>query len=220
MTPTDSLRLYDYTASANCLKVRMLLAQLEQPYERVPVDIFAGDTLTDEYAAINPARSTPVLQIGASTYLSESNAILVYLADGTPLFPDDALRRAEVVRWLILEQTDVMPSLGGLRFRLLTGRLAAEDRDALRRRKLGDAALAALDRHLHARDFLVDTYSIADIAVYAYTHVAPEAGYELAAYPAVERWLERVEEQPRFVNDLAPYPENARPGASTSIYDA
>jgi len=214
------LRLYDYAASANCLKARLLLAQLERPYERVPVDIFAGDTLTDEYAAINPARSTPVLQIGASTYLSESNAILVYLADGTPLFPDDALRRAEVVRWLILEQTDVVPSLGGLRFRLLTGRLAAEDRDALRRRKLGEATLAALDLHLRTRGFLVDTYSIADIAVYAYTHVAPEAGYELAAYPAVERWLERVEERPGFVNDLAPYPENARPGSSRSIYDA
>jgi glutathione S-transferase len=214
------LRLYDYAASANCLKARLLLAQLERPYERISVDIFAGDTLTDEYAAINPARSTPVLQIGDSTYLSESNAILVYLADGTPLFPEDALRRAEVVRWLILEQTEVMPALGGLRFRLLTGRLAAEDRDALRRRKLGEATLAALDLRLGTHDFLVDTYSIADIAVYAYTHVAPEAGYELAAYPAVERWLARVEEQPGFVNDLAPYPENARPGASRSIYDA
>jgi glutathione S-transferase len=214
------LRLYDYAASANCLKARLLLAQLERPYERVPVDIFAGDTLTDEYAAINPARSTPVLQIGDSTYLSESNAILVYLAGGTPLLPDDSLRRAEVVRWLILEQTEVMPSLGGLRFRLVTGRLAAEDRDAMRRRKLGEATLAALDLHLRTRDFLVDAYSIADIAVYAYTHVAPEAGYELAAYPAVERWLARVEAQPHFVNDLVPYPENARLGASRSIYDA
>jgi glutathione S-transferase len=214
------LRLYDYAASANCLKARLLLAQLERPYERVSVDIFAGDTLTDEYAAINPARSTPVLQIGDSTYLSESNAILVYLAGGTPLLPDDPLRRAEVVRWLILEQTEVMPSLGGLRFRLVTGRLAAEDRDAMRRRKLGEATLAALDLHLRTRDFLVDAYSIADIAVYAYTHVAPEAGYELAAYSAVERWLARVEAQPRFVNDLVPYPENARLGASRSIYDA
>jgi len=214
------LRLYDYAASANCLKARLLLAQLERPYERVPVDIFAGDTLTDEYAAINPARSTPVLQIGDSTYLSESNAILVYLAGGTPLLPDDPLRRAEVVRWLILEQTEVMPSLGGLRFRLVTGRLAAEDRDAMRRRKLGEATLTALDLHLRTRDFLVDAYSIADIAVYAYTHVAPEAGYELAAYPAVERWLARVEAQPRFANDLVPYPENARLGASRSIYDA
>jgi len=214
------MRLYDYAASGNCFKVRLLLGLLGRDYERVPVDIFAGDTLTDEYAAINPARSTPVLQIGDSTYLSESNAILVYLAGGTPLLPDDPLRRAEVVRWLILEQTEVMPSLGGLRFRLVTGRLAAEDRDAMRRRKLGEATLTALDLHLRTRDFLVDAYSIADIAVYAYTHVAPEAGYELAAYPAVERWLARVEAQPRFVNDLVTYPENARLGASRSIYDA
>jgi glutathione S-transferase len=102
----------------------------------------------------------------------------------------------------------------------VTGRLAAEDRDAMRRCKLGEATLAALDLHLRTRDFLVDAYSIADIAVYAYTHVAPEAGYELAAYSAVERWLARVEAQPRFVNDLVPYPENARLGASRSIYDA
>jgi glutathione S-transferase len=159
------------------------------------------------------------LRIGASTYLSESNAILVYLAAGTPFLPTDALAQAEVVRWLIVEQSDVMPSIGGLRFRLLTGRLQAEDPEAVRRREHGDETLTALDRHLRARDFLVDAYSIADIAVYAYTHVAGEAGYDFGEYPAVERWLERVEAQPGFLNDLAPYPENARPGAGRSIYD-
>src|SRR5689334_12141308 len=90
------LRLYDYAASANCYKVRLLLAQLRQPYERVPIDIFAGDTLTDDFQAKNPARSTPVLQIGESTYLTESNAILFFLAEGTPFLPDDPLQRAEV----------------------------------------------------------------------------------------------------------------------------
>ena len=216
----EPLRLYDYTASANCLKVRLLLAQLGLPYERVPVDIFAGDTLTDEYRAINPARSTPVLQIGAATYLQESNAILFYLADGTSLVPSDPLLRAEVVRWLIVEQGDVMPTLGGLRFRLATGRLAPDDPDAVRRRTGGDEVLAFLDEHLRARDFLVGgRYTIADIAVYAYTHPCAEAGFDLARYPAVEEWLRRVERQPNFVNDLEPYPENARPGSSRSIYD-
>jgi glutathione S-transferase len=212
------LRLHDYTASANCLKVRLLLAQLELPYERVPVDIFAGETLTDEFAAINAARATPVLQEG-DRYLTESNAILVYLAAGTALLPDDPWLRADVVRWLIVEQGDVMPALGGLRFRLVTGRLAPDDPDAQRRREAGEAVLALLDDHLTGREFLVGGYTVADIAVYAYAHVAPAAGYDLDRYPNVVAWLRRVERQPRFVNDLEPYPPNARAGAGRSVYD-
>jgi glutathione S-transferase len=212
------LRLYDYVASANCLKARIALAQLGIGYERVPVDIFAGETLTDEYAAINPQRSTPVLQIDDGTYLMESNAILHYLAEGTPLLADDALERARLVRWLILEQTDVMPTFGGLRFRLATGRLKPDDPDAVRRRAAGEATLELLDAALRSADFLVGgRYTIADVAVYAYTHVAPEAGYELP--PAVERWVRRVEATPGFVNDLEPYPPNARAGAGRSVYD-
>jgi glutathione S-transferase len=213
------MKLYDYGASANCLKVRILLAQLGVEYERVPIDIFAGETLTDEFAAINPARATPVLQVG-ERYLTESNAILVYLAAGTPLLPDDAWARADVVRWLILEQTDVMPAFGGLRFRLVTGRLSADDPEARRRRHLGEATLALLDDHLAGRDFLAGGYSVVDVAVYAYTHVAGEAGYDLAARSHVSDWLRRVEQQPGFMNDLQPYPPNARPGAGRSVYDA
>ena len=215
----DRLRLYDYAPSANCYKVRLLLAQLSLTYERVPVDIFAGDTLTDDYFEKNPARSTPVLQIGESTYLQESNAILFYLANGTPLLPEERLLRAQVVRWLIIEQTDVMPTLGGLRFRLLTGRLAPDAPDAVRRREGGEQLLAFLDEHVRAREYLVgDRYTIADTATYAYTHVAPDAGYDLQRYPAVEQWLRRVEHQQRFVDDLEPYPDNALPGAGSSIY--
>jgi glutathione S-transferase len=213
------MRLYDYVASANCYKARLLLAQLDLPYERVPIDIFGGDTLTDEFAAKNPARSTPVLETDDGRYLQESSAILWYLAHGTEFLLDDDFERAHVLKWLILEQTDVMPGIGGLRFRLLTGRWAPDDPPAVQRRELGLGALAMLEQHLAERAFLVaERYTIADISIYAYTHTAPEAGFELADFPAVSAWLRRVEATPRFMNDLAPYPENARPGAGRSTY--
>ena len=214
------MKLYDYAASANCYKVRLLLAQLERPYERIPIDIFGGDTLTEEYAAKNPARATPVLETDDGRFLPESNAILLYLAQGTPFLPSDPFEVAQVVQWLLFEQTDVMMTMGGLRYRLLTGRFTADSPDAVRRREGAEEALRLLDHHLQAQPFLVGgTYTIADIATYAYTHVAPEGGLDLGPYPAVRAWLSRVEEQPGYMNDLAPYPENARPGAGRSVYD-
>lgn len=213
------LRLYDYAASANCFKVRLLLAQLALPYERVAVDIFAGQTLNEQFRAINPARTTPVLEIGAGTYLQESNAILFYLAQGTQLLPREPFECAQVLRWLIIEQTDVIPTMGGLRFRLATGRLRAGDPDALRRLEAAGEVLALFDAHLGPREFLVgERYTIADIACYAYIHVAPEAGLDLGRHPAVGRWLSSIEAQPGFINDLAPYPPNAAAGAGSSIY--
>jgi glutathione S-transferase len=112
-----------------------------------------------------------------------------------------------------------MPGIGGLRFRLLTRRWSAEQPEARQRRELGLSALRMLDDHLHDRSFLAGGYSIADVSVYAYTHTAPEAGFDLADFPAVGAWLRRVEEQPRFVNDLQPYPANAAAGAGSSTYD-
>lgn len=213
------LRLYDYAASANCFKVRLLLAQLGTTYERVPVDIFAGDTLTDEYGALNPARTTPVLQLPDGRVVLESAAMLVYLAEGSSLWPDDAFERAEVLRWLVYEQAEIIPATGGLRFRLATGRLAPDDPDAQRRRQAGEEVLARLDRHLESRRFLVaDRYSIADIAVFGYVHVAGEAGFDMAAYSHVSAWLERVRSQPGYMNDLEPYPPNAAALAGRSIY--
>jgi glutathione S-transferase len=215
------LRLYDYVASANCYKVRLLLAQLAVPYERVPVDIFGGDTLTDEYAAVNPARETPVLEYAPGRFLAESGAILVYLASGTPLLPDDAEGLADVCRWLLYEQTAVIPVTGGLRFRLQTGRLRADDPDAIERRRRGVEVLGLLDRHLERADFFAaGRYTIADVALFGYLHVAHEAGLPMHAYPALQAWLARVASQPGYVNDLEPYPDNARPGAGRSIYDA
>ena len=213
------LTLYDYPASGNCSKVRLLLAQLGLEYERVPTDIFDGDTLTDEFAELNPLRSTPVLQLEDGRTLIESNAILWYLAAGTPLLPEDPFEQAEVCRWLIYEQSDVMPMIGGLRFRLITGRIEHHSDAAERRRTGAHEALALLDRHLATRDFLLgDSYSIADIAVYAYAHVAGEATVETAGYPAFRRWLTRVEATPGFMNGLEPYPPNASVLAGRSTY--
>ena len=192
------MRLYDYAASCNCYKVRLLLAHLDRPYERVPVDIFAGDTLTDEYARMNPGRTTPVLETDDGRYLPESNAILVYLASGTPYLPDDAFERAEVVRWLVYEQTDVVPTMGGLRFRLLVGRLRPSDPDAVRRKEGALEVLRLLDDHLAMRDFFVGgRYTIADVAIYGYSHLAHEAGIDMEPYPSLRAWFSRVERQPR-----------------------
>src|SRR3954454_6684810 len=116
------MRLYDYAPSGNCFKARLLLALLGRDYERVPVDIFAGDTLTAEYGRLNPLRETPVLELDDGAVVTQSNAILWYLAEGTPFLPAAALERAQVVQWLSLEQERVMLGIGGARFRLLTGR--------------------------------------------------------------------------------------------------
>jgi glutathione S-transferase len=214
------VRLYDYPASCNCYKVRLLLAHLGVPYERIPIDIFNGETLTDEYAAVNPMRTTPVLETADRRLLPESNAILIYLAQGSRYLPDDAFGMAEAVRWLIYEQTDVIPMIGSLRFRLLVGRLRPSDPDATRRRNGAAPVLSLLDDHLSQREFFVgECYSIADIAIYGYTHLAHEAGIEMRPYANLRSWFERVEQQPGYVEDVMPYGANAAPGAGRSIYD-
>jgi glutathione S-transferase len=214
-----TVTLYDYAASGNCYKVRLLLAQLGREYERVPVDIFDGDTLTDEFAALNPQRSTPVLVLPDGRVLVESNAILWYLASGTPYLPDDPVGQAEVCRWLIYEQTDVMYMVGGLRFRLLTGRFAPGSEAARERLAGAHEVLETVDRHLGDHSFLAaDRYTIADIAVFAYAHVAEEAGIDTAPYSRFRDWLGRVAAQPGFIDDLGPYPANASILAGRSIY--
>jgi len=210
------MRLHDYPASGNCYKVRLLLALLGQPYERVPVDIFAGDTLTDTFAALNPARTTPVLELDSGEVLTESAAILWYLAEDTAFLPDDRLARAHVLRWLCFERA-LTPAVAGARFQVMTGRTDDETPFLLAK---GRNVLAALDDRLDGRDWVaLDTPTIADIALYAYTHVGDDAGLDLAAHPAIRAWLERVSSLLGYVNDLIPYPPNARPGASRSIYD-
>lgn len=206
------MRLYDYAASGNCFKVRLLLGMLDRAYERVPVDIFGGDTLTCEFAMINPVRETPVLELDSGERITQSNAILWYLAEGTAWLPGTPLERAHVAQWLSFEQERVMGGLGGPRFRLVTGR--ATEAEVGPRLAVGRAALDVLDAHLAARDWLVGGRpSIADLSVFAYTSVAP-----VEVPGAVAAWLDRVHALPGFVDDFAVYPENARPGAGSSIY--
>jgi glutathione S-transferase len=210
------MRLYDYVASPNCYKARLLLSQLGIEYERVPVDIFGGDTLDEAYAEVNPSRRTPVLEPEPGKYIPESAAILLYLAEGTDLLPEDRFERAQVHRWLFFEQTQVYPTMGALRFLVGSGRMSAEDTP----KRPSVNALKVLEAHLAENDFLVGgRYTLADLALFGYVHVAHEGGLEMARFPAVQRWLERVTEQPGFMNDLEPLPESARAEDSRSIYD-
>src|SRR5215207_5695355 len=147
------MRLYSYAASANCLKVRQLLRILERPYEHVEVDIFAGDTLTDAYARLNPLRETPVLELDDGTPLTQSTAILGYLADGTPWAGSDRVQRAEIAAWLAFEQERLMAGIGGARVRLITGRASGEQ--LARRVAVGHGALDVLQARLARRPWLV-----------------------------------------------------------------
>jgi glutathione S-transferase len=216
------MRLHTYAASCNAYKVRLLLAQLRRDdVELVEHDIFAGATLTDAFARLNPARTVPVLELDDGWALPESGAILWFLAEGTPLLPDGPLARAEVMRWLLWEQTAVLVTIAGLRFRVQTGRWAPGDKPARARHAAALLVLALLDEHLaaSASGWVVgNTYTIADIALYGYVHVADEAGLPLADFPAVVEWLARVACTPGYMNDVAPYGANASVLEGRSIY--
>lgn len=195
------MRLYGNTLSGNSYKVRLLLRQMARPYEAVEVDIFKGESRTPEFIARNPAGQTPVLELDDGTTLPESNAILCYLAEGTSFFPSGPVERAHVLRWMFFEQNALMPNVGWARF---IRRWLPED-SPLRARlpwldETAAGALAVIERGLDGRPFIVgDRYSIADIALYGYGHLAGEAGLDLAAFPAVRAWLDRVRSQPNHI---------------------
>jgi glutathione S-transferase len=195
------LRLYDYLPSGNGYKVRLLLAQLARPFELVQLDIVKGETRTPEFLAKNPNGRIPLLEVAPGEFLAESNAILFYLADGTPFLPDDRWARAQVLQWMCFEQYSHEPNIATVRFWVHYLEMTPERRAAIeQKRPLGYAALDVMERHLASRAFFVDDrYSIADIALYAYTHVAGEGGFDLERYPAVRAWLGRVRAQPRHV---------------------
>ena len=201
------LRLHDYLPSQNGYKVRLLLALLDLEYEALSVEIFQGDSRTPEFLEKNPGGAVPVLEIAPGRFLAESNAILFYLAHGTAFLPTDPLSVARVVQWFCFEQNQLESSVGSLRYWTLTGKLEHRNPDtvALLRHK-GEQALMALERGLSGRDFLVDNrYSVADIAVFAYTHLAEEGGFALAALPAVQAWIARIKNHPGHLGVVYPY---------------
>ncbi|HYD46852.1 MAG TPA: glutathione S-transferase family protein [Terriglobales bacterium] len=195
------LRLHDYLDSGNGYKVRLLLHQLGLPFELVEHDILTGATRTAEFLAKNPNGRIPVLELDNGVFLPESNAILFHLAEGTAFLPRDRLERAQVLQWMFFEQYSHEPNIATSRFWLRHLEITPERRLALEQKKVaGDAALAVMERHLAARQFFVgERYTIADIALYAYTHVAAEGGFDLEPYPAVRAWLTRVRAQPAHV---------------------
>ncbi len=195
------LRLYDYLDSGNGYKVRLLLNYLGEPFELIEKDIIAGETRTPEFLSKNPNGRIPVLETEDGAYLPESNAILFYLADGTRYLPDDRLARAQVLQWMFFEQYSHEPNIATSRFLLKHLDVDAARRTLLEQKKTAaHAALDVMEGHLTDRQWFVGEHAtIADIALYAYTHVAGEGGFDLAAYPAVRAWLDRVAAQPGHI---------------------
>jgi glutathione S-transferase len=189
-------RVYGAAASGNCHKVRLALDLLRIPYRWHETDLMKGETRTAEFLRINPNGQLPVLQIDDHTFLPESNAILCYLADGTDLWPGDRLQRAQALRWMFFEQYSHEPAIAVARFILQFQKKPDDPRlPALRER--GRKALGVMDQHLSRHAFFAaERFSIADIALFAYTHRAEEGGFDLAAYPAVQGWLARCRAVP------------------------
>ena len=195
------MRLYAMTGSGNCWKAATLMQQLGIGFEWIEVDILRGESRTPAFLARNPIGKVPLLEIGPDRFLAESNAMLCYLAEGTPLLPEDRYARAKVLEWLFFEQYSHEPYIATVRFwvKFLGKRDEWREKIATAMEK-GHAALEVMERRLEGHAFLAgDAYSIADIALFAYTHVADEGGYDLSRFPAVQAWLRRVAAQPGFV---------------------
>jgi glutathione S-transferase len=201
------LTLYDYLPSQNGYKVRLLLTQLERPYRTEIVSIFDGAGQKPEYLAINPWGAVPAIRLDDGRVLAESNAILFYLADGTPYLPGDAYLRAKALQWMSFEADYVQMSMGSLRYWTLTGKTARRPRELVEsKRHAAMRALNALERQFSRTEFILgDRYSVADISLFAYSHVARDADLPLDDFPAILRWIARVRAQPRFLGEVHPY---------------
>jgi len=194
--------LYSMRRSGNCYKVRLALAQLDIPHELIEIDILRGETRTPDFLAMNPSGHVPLLEVGPRRYIAESNAILWYVAGHTALVPDDRADRAEMLQWMFFEQHSLEPNLGAAYFwlTLVKGGRELQSHAMEDWMEEGYRALGVMEKHLASRPFFAaDRYTIADIALYAYTHVAHQCDYDLGGFPAVRGWLKRVAEQPNHV---------------------
>src|SRR5919201_2530510 len=196
--------LYSMQRSGNSYKVRLALAQLRVPYRLVEIDILKGESRTPEFLAMNPSGHVPLLEVAPGRYLPESNAILWYIAGGTPLAPEDRIERAEALQWMFFEQHSLEPNIGAAYFWLSLVRGGRELQthaleDWMER---GYAALQVMENHFKTRAyFAAGQLTVADIALYGYTHVADRCDYDLATFPAIRAWLRRVGETPRLVTN-------------------
>jgi len=192
--------LYDSPVSGNCYKVRLLLAHLGLDCERVEVDVVHREGRKELLGELNPALRVPTLVLDDGQPLAESGAIICYLAEGTPYLPDDRLDRARVLQWLFFEQYSHEPYIAVVRYWVGFAPSRPPEAEIESRRAAGHTALAAMELHLSSRSFLVaERYTIADIALFAYTHVAEEGSFDLSPYPAIRSWLERVRSQPGHI---------------------
>jgi glutathione S-transferase len=192
--------LYNSQVSGNCYKVRLMLAHLGLAFERHELDVVDRSNRPEVLGALNPALRVPTLVLDDGRPLAESNAILCYLAEGTPYLPDDRFERAKVLQWLFFEQYSHEPNIAVVRFWVAVSPTPAPAAELDARTRAGYAALDAMERHLQANSFFVaDRYTVADIALYAYTHVAHEGNFDLSGYPAIGAWLTRVSAQPGHV---------------------
>src|ERR1700738_1158618 len=204
-------KLYSMQRSGNSYKVRLALALLNAPYRAIEIDILRGESRTPDFLAMNPSGQVPLLEVADGRYLAESNAILWYVAGGTSLAPESRIERAEALQWMFFEQHSLEPNLGAAYFwlTLVKGGRELQQHALEDWMEEGNRALGVMEKHLALNDFFVaGHYTIADIALYAYTHIAPQCGYDLAPFPAIRAWLDRVVNQPDYV------PMEFRPAAA------
>jgi len=195
------VKVWGDSRSGNCFKIRHLCAELDIDYQWQEVDILANETRTPEFLAMNPNGKIPLVDLGGGHYLAESNAILAYLAEGSPLVGADRYERALVMQWMFFEQYSHEPNIATSRFIIRYLGNPPERQAALaEKHTAGHRALGVMEQHLAAGEFMVgDRFTLADIALFAYTHVADEGGFDLQPYPAMRAWLDRVSSRSRFV---------------------
>ncbi|MBF2016510.1 MAG: glutathione S-transferase family protein [Rivularia sp. T60_A2020_040] len=197
----ETLRLYDFLPSGNGYKIRLLLTQIGMPFDRIEINILEGETRSPEFLSRNPNGKIPLLEIGENKYLAESNAILMYLSEGTEFLPYDRFLTAQVLQWLFFEQYSHEPFIATSRYWISILGKAEEYQEALKEKhERGYQALEVMENHLTEKTFFVgERYTIADIALFAYTHVADEGGFDLSRFKAILAWIERVKMQPGYI---------------------